>query len=286
MKDGIILIDKEEGMTSRAVDNALGKKFGTRKIGHLGTLDPFATGLLILAINKGTKFLPYIDDSSKTYIASLKLGIKTSTGDRDGEEVIRKEIPPIDEEMIRKCFASFIGESYQTPPMTSAIKIDGVPLYKRAHKGEEIERKPRRIEVFSLDLLSFHEDNLLFSCTVSKGTYIRVLGEDIAEKLGTVGYLDNLRRMKISSFHVGNAKKIDEISEDDILEPTPFINALKHINVKENEVEKIKNGMSYASNIDHGEMILLCHEDKALAVYKKNHKKEGKTIYVSERGLF
>ena len=129
MNDGIILLNKDKGMTSRNVDNAIGHLFHTKRVGHLGTLDPFATGLLVIGVNKGTKFLTYLDDSKKTYIAKLHLGKKTSTGDIDGEIFEEKDVPNFSQEEIEEVFASFLGEGEQIPPMTSAIKIDGVPLY-------------------------------------------------------------------------------------------------------------------------------------------------------------
>ena len=139
---GLILIDKPEGMTSREVDNRIGRRFGTHKVGHLGTLDPFATGLLVVAVNRGTKFLPYILDGEKTYQAVLKLGQKNSSGDKTDPIIEEKEVPELDEKKIQDALASMLGKQLQTPPMTSAKKVDGVALYKQAHKGVEVERKP------------------------------------------------------------------------------------------------------------------------------------------------
>src|SRR5574344_800794 len=176
MKNGILLVDKEAGLTSRDVDNALQKRFATRKVGHLGTLDPFATGLLIVGINNGTKFLPYLDDSRKSYLATLKLGETTSSLDPDTPVTETKEIPSLTEKAVADVLRSFIGKSEQLPPMTSAIKVDGEPLYKAAHEGREVERKTRSIEVYSLNLVELLKDAIVFTCSVSRGTYIRVLG--------------------------------------------------------------------------------------------------------------
>jgi tRNA pseudouridine(55) synthase len=176
MENGIILLDKKAGSSSRDLDNLLEKKFQTKKVGHLGTLDPFATGLMVVAVNKGTKFLPYLDDSRKSYIATLHLGASSSTLDPEGVISAGEAIPPLDKTKIAETMALFLGKSSQIPPMTSAVKIGGEELYKKAHRGEEVERKPREIEVFSFNLVEYKEPDLVFSVSVSRGTYIRVLG--------------------------------------------------------------------------------------------------------------
>lgn len=181
MQSGIILLDKEKGMTSRDVDNALQKKFGTKKVGHLGTLDPFATGLLLVAIDNGTKFLPYLDDSKKSYIASLKLGETTSSLDPDTPISGTKDVPELTDAKIAEVLHGFLGIYEQMPPMTSAIKVNGEPLYKAAHEGREVPRVKRKVEIYSINAVSYKDGALLFTATVSRGTYIRVLGSDIAE---------------------------------------------------------------------------------------------------------
>ncbi len=279
--DGIILIDKEEGMTSRQIDNAIGKRFGTRKVGHLGTLDPFATGLLIVAINKGTKFLNYLKDDDKTYVATLKLGERTTTGDKDGE-TLEKETPrEYSEKEVEDVLSSFLGESWQLPPMTSAIKINGKPLYKLAHQGKEVERKERKIIVHRISLKSLLSDTLTFEVNVSRGTYIRVLAEDIAKRLGTIGHLTSLRRTTISGINLSNAKKIGEIMEKDVLDPTSFVDMPK-IAISEKAMQDAMNGKPLKFESIDCENVLLTFEGKTIAVYKK----EENGIYRSERGLF
>lgn len=280
MMQGILLVDKEAGMTSRKVDNLLQKKFLTKKVGHLGTLDPFATGLLIVAVGKATKCLPFLDSSSKTYEAELLLGSKTSTGDLEGEEILRKDPKIHEKQEIEETLSSFLGESTQIPPMSSAIKVDGVALYKLAHKGQEIERKPRKIVISSIRLLSQEGPRIRFEAEVSSGTYIRTLGEDIAERLGEVGHLVSLRRTKIGSVDVRKAKRIAEVSEGDLLNPLPFI-ALPKIETTEKQSEAIKNGK--AMTLDSGESeVCLFFQEEALAVYTKGE--DG--LYRSKRGLF
>ena len=280
MMQGILLVDKEAGMTSRKVDNLLQKRFLTKKVGHLGTLDPFATGLLIVAVGKATKCLPFLDSSFKTYEAELLLGSKTSTGDLEGEEILRKDPRIHEKQEIEETLSSFLGESTQIPPMSSAIKVDGVALYKLAHKGQEIERKPRKIVISSIRLLSQEGPRIRFEAEVSSGTYLRTLGEDIAERLGEVGHLVSLRRTKIGSVDVRKAKRIAEISEGDLLNPLPFI-TLPKIEATEKQSEAVKNGKAMILD-SHESEVCLFFQEEALAVYTKGE--DG--LYRSKRGLF
>ena len=280
MMQGILLVDKEAGMTSRKVDNLLQKRFLTKKVGHLGTLDPFATGLLIVAVGKATKCLPFLDSSSKTYEAELLLGSKTSTGDLEGMEILRKDPRIHEKQEIEETLSSFLGESTQIPPMSSAIKVDGVALYKLAHKGQEIERKPRKIVISSIRLLSQEGPRIRFEAEVSSGTYLRTLGEDIAERLGEVGHLVSLRRTKIGSVDVRKAKRIAEVSEGDLLNPLPFI-TLPKIEATEKQSEAIKNGKAMILD-SHESEVCLFFQEEALAVYAKGE--DG--LYRSKRGLF
>ena len=280
MMQGILLVDKEAGMTSRKVDNLLQKRFLTKKVGHLGTLDPFATGLLIVAVGKATKCLPFLDSSSKTYEAELLLGSKTSTGDLEGEEILRKDPRIHEKQEIEETLSSFLGESTQIPPMSSAIKVDGVALYKLAHKGQEIERKPRKIVISSIRLLSQEGPRIRFEAEVSSGTYLRTLGEDIAERLGEVGHLVSLRRTKIGSVDARKAKRIAEVSEGDLLNPLPFI-TLPKIEATEKQSEAIKNGKAMILD-SHESEVCLFFQEEALAVYAKGE--DG--LYRSKRGLF
>ena len=267
MTAGLLLIDKGEGVTSRYVDNRIQRLFHTRKVGHLGTLDPFATGLLIVAVNEATKYLPFLPDEDKTYVASLRLGIKTSTGDKTGEQIETTVVPNLTKEKVVEALNTFLGESEQLPPMTSAIKVDGTALYKLAHKGEEIERKKRKIFVHEIGLLSMEGDMITFYAKVSKGTYMRVLGEDIAVCLGTVGYLESLRRTKVGDITLEKAIKLEDVKEEDLVNPADFV-MLPRIEVENEDLDKVRNGvrLSFSSISTH---ILLTHEGKGLAVYEK-----------------
>mgnify|MGYP000124359798 CR=1 FL=1 len=167
-KNGLIFIDKQVGMTSRDVDFQIMKIFGTKKVGHLGTLDPFASGLLVVGVNEGTKLLSAFEESEKTYEAELILGKKTNTGDLTGEVVEEKDVPEIDDRLINVTLKTFLGKSTQTPPMYSAIKVNGKKLYEYARKGQTIEIKPREIEIYSIELLNINNDGMIGYLTIDK----------------------------------------------------------------------------------------------------------------------
>lgn len=279
MADGILLIDKPAGLTSRQVDNKIQKVFHTRKVGHLGTLDPFATGLLIVGVNKGNKALPFLDDSKKTYFASLKLGVKTDTGDLDGKVIEEAEIPMMRAEEVERALSSFLGKSMQVPPMTSAIKKDGTALYELAHQGKEIEREPREIEVFDIFASYISGDRIDFYVTVSKGTYIRTLGEDLAKRLHTVGHLVALRRMQVGDVHVNKAVSLEAFTESDLIDAASLI-PLPKVELTEAETEKAKNGVRL-SLANKEKEVLLIHKGQAIAIYEKNG-----SVYCAKRGLF
>lgn len=282
---GFVLIDKEVGATSRSVDNKLQRLFHTRKVGHLGTLDPFASGLLVVAIDKGCKFLPYIDDSFKTYKAKLKLGELTTTGDLTGEIIERKEVKEINKNIIEEVFNSFIGESEQIPPMTSAIHHEGKRLYELSRKGIEVERKPRKIVIKSIKLLSINENCIEFEVNCSRGTYVRVLGEDIAKKLDTVGHLIFLRRIKVGIIDVNSSKKIDDIKEDDLINPLLLMNIPRIIIDDISIIKDIKDGKNIKLDTLEDKILLIIKDNDEympLAIY--NRIKDD--LFMSLRGLW
>lgn len=283
MKDGILCLDKPSGMTSRHVDNVLMKKLGVSKVGHLGTLDPFATGVLVVALGKGTKFLPYLDDQWKSYEATLSLGKETSTGDPEGEMVKQMAIPSLCKETIQEAMQSFLGTIKQIPPMTSAIKMNGVPLYRKAHKGQEVEREARLVTISECRLLDYQNQTIHFSCTVSKGTYIRVLGMDIAKRLGTVGYLSALRRTKVGPFTLDRCVSLEHVTEENILDPSPYLLSYPVYQVNPKEKEKVLHGVALKLPRFFGDKILLKEGEIVLAIYRYVPEED---CYRSERGLF
>ncbi len=184
--DGIIVIDKPKGISSRQVVTKVSKILNEKKAGHTGTLDPLATGVLPVLLGKATKLSKYMVDHDKKYIAEITLGEKTDTGDCEGIVVEKKDVPNLEEKIIKNVLKSFLGKQEQIPPMYSAIKVDGKKLYEYARDGIEIERKSRKIEIFEIHLIKFEQNKIVFEVFCSKGTYIRTLCEDISEKLGTV----------------------------------------------------------------------------------------------------
>ena len=210
--DGIILINKEKNYTSNDVVQIV-KKIFNQKVGHTGTLDPMATGVLPLLIGKGTLCSKYLINHDKIYVTTLKLGVKTDTGDITGN-IIKTE--KVDEKFlelnkVKKVLSSFIGEQEQIPPMYSAIKINGKKLYEYARNGQSLEISPRKINLYNLELISIKNEEISFRVCCSKGTYIRTLCENIAEKLGTIGTMCELNREKVGDFELSSSVTIEQL---------------------------------------------------------------------------
>lgn len=209
--NGIIIVNKPQGFTSQDVVSKTKKILNERKAGHTGTLDPMATGVLPVLLGSYTKLSKYLIEHDKTYIAKIKLGQKTNTGDGEGRVIEKRILPSISVSQIEDCLAKFIGKQKQIPPMYSAIKVNGKKLYEYARNGETVQIEPRDIEVYSMKLLDFVGDELEFETSVSKGTYIRVLCEDIAEALGTVGYMSCLQRTVVDRFKIEDSCTFEEM---------------------------------------------------------------------------
>lgn len=209
--DGILLVDKPTDHTSHDVVARIRRKFGMKRVGHAGTLDPMATGLLILLLGKATSVSQYLISMDKEYTGTIKLGVVTNTQDAEGEVVETRPVPPLTEEQVRAQLRSMQGDQYQTPPMFSAIKIGGVPLYKKARQGEEVDREPRFIRVMRFEMTRFAPPELDFVVNCTKGTYVRTLAHDLGHKLGAGGHLTALRRTAIDKLRVEEALTIDQI---------------------------------------------------------------------------
>ncbi len=209
--EGILLVDKPRDHTSHDVVARLRGKLKMKRVGHAGTLDPMATGLLIILLGKATKVSQYLVSLDKEYEGTIELGKVTDTQDADGEVMETRPVPELTEADVKAAIKTFHGDQYQTPPMYSAIKIDGVPLYKSARKGEEIEREPRFIRVMSWDVLRFASPHIDFRLRCTKGTYVRTLGHDLGAKLGCGGHLTALRRTATDKFNVSQALTLDQI---------------------------------------------------------------------------
>lgn len=244
MKDGFLLLNKSKDWTSFDVCKKLSHKFSLEKIGHNGTLDPFATGLLLIAFGDACKLLSFMENDKKTYLAKLVLGKKTSTGDLTGEVVEEKQISKVDLDTTKKILKSLEGPQKQIPPMTSAIHVNGRKLYELAHEGKTVERKARDIFIYELELVELEEKSITFKATVSKGTYIRTLGETIAELCSNVGYLETLERIRIGDFKIENSKQIENVDINEALNMLDVIKTYMPIyKVKdEDTLKKVKHG--------------------------------------------
>jgi len=246
--NGLLLIDKPLGFSSNQALSKIKWIFSAKKAGHTGTLDPLATGLLPICFGEATKFSSHLLNLEKTYEASIKLGWKSTTGDAEGK-LTESKIISISLDKLEEVLSSFVGLSNQTPPMFSALKHKGQPLYKLAREGVKIERQQRQIKISDLKLLRYDKNIIKFKVSCSKGTYVRTLAEDIANKLGMDGYLIDLRRTKIGNLSVQDALSLDKIEalsavkRNDFIKPTEaLVDDYPKIFLTESEENLIKNG--------------------------------------------
>ena len=255
--DGIIVINKEKEYTSHDVVAKLKKKLNISKVGHTGTLDPNATGVLPILIGKGTKFSKYLINHDKIYEVELELGKKTDTADIEGKVIEEKNV---DEKYIKEnllqVLESFVGKQEQIPPMYSAIKKNGKKLYEYARAGEKVEIEPRKIEIYKIDLNKYDKNIISFVVSCSKGTYIRSLCEDIAEKLNTVGYMKNLKRLQVGEFNIKDAVYIDDINLENVDEHLITLEELlkrtESISLNEKKLKLFLNGVQLTCNNNDG----------------------------------
>ena len=273
MKNGILLIDKPQGLTSRDVVNFISKKLGTRKVGHTGTLDPNATGLMIICVNKATSLVELITSEDKEYIAKVQMGIFTDTLDIKGKIMEENNQYSINFHQLEETLNSFVGTYLQEVPLYSAVKVKGKRLYDYAYERKDVILPKRMVIIKEITLLDLTNDTFTFKVTVSKGTYIRSLIRDIGKKLNILMTLSELRRTKIDKYDVLNAKKLDEFSEDDIIQVEDFL-TLPKIHVDDELVKKVINGVRI-KNIYNSEMVMFFNKfGKLLAIYKNNEKNE------------
>ena len=209
--DGAILIDKPSGPTSHDVVDAIRRKFGIKKVGHCGTLDPAATGLLIIVLGRGTKLSEKLMGDDKVYEGTIKLGEATDSYDADGELTTSLPVPLLTLDQLNDEATSFIGDQMQTPPMVSAIKKGGIPLYKLARKGIEVEREPRLVHIYNFRFTDYTEPVGTFKLACTKGTYVRSIAHDLGQKLGCGAHLATLRRITSGKFEVTDAAPLDQV---------------------------------------------------------------------------
>ena len=263
--DGIIIINKEKNWTSNDIVQKLKHTFH-EKTGHTGTLDPMATGVLPILVGKGTSLSKYLVNHDKEYIATIRLGEKTSTGDQEGEIIEKKPVTDVmfDAENVRKVLSEFKGKQNQIPPMYSAIKVNGKKLYEYARSGKKVEIEPREIEIFDIDLISISKETqeITYRVWCSKGTYIRSLCEDIAESLGTVGFMKELNRTRVGEFRIEQAVRISEIVNDGVINTKiieknfisieKFFEEKKSVNLNDYSLFRFLNGVKVDVSLDDG----------------------------------
>lgn len=209
--DGVLLIDKPAGMTSHDVVDRVRRHFGFKKVGHCGTLDPAATGLLILVLERATKLQDRLMSDDKAYEGTMILGVTTDSQDADGEIIAEKPVPPLTPDDIEEVLAKFRGDIQQIPPMVSAVKHQGQPLYKLARKGQTVEREPRLIHIYDLRVLSLELPRITFRVACTKGTYVRTICSDVGDLLGCGAHLHELRRTRSGKFDVSEAHQLDMV---------------------------------------------------------------------------
>ncbi len=270
--NGIIIINKEQGLTSRDVVNKLIRILNTKKIGHTGTLDPIAKGVLVVTVGRATKLCELLTSEYKEYIATMKLGIETDTLDITGNTIKEKEYN-VNVDKIKEVLNSFLGKSIQEVPKYSAIKINGKKLYEYARNNIDIEVPKREIDIKSIDLISYKEDTITFKCTVSKGTYIRSLIRDIAYKLNTVGTMTDLIRTKQGNFDIENSNTIEDIENNNykLITYEQALNNYEIVNIDDNTYNKVKNG-GIINKCFKNKIALLKYKNDIIAIYKEYNK--------------
>ena len=267
----IINVCKEKNMTSRDVVNIISKHLHTKKVGHTGTLDPLATGVLLICTNHDTKLVDILTSKNKEYIATMRLGLQTDTGDITGN-TLKKASYKVTKNQIIKVLNSFLGSSIQTVPLYSAVKINGKKLYEYARTGEEVTLPTRKIDISSIELLDYHDDLIKFKTTVSKGTYIRSLIEDIGKSLGTLATMEDLVRTKQGRYKIEDSYTLEDIKNNNYT-PIPLnvvLDDYPRYNLNENEYFKVKNGSKMFLNIDD-KIVTLLYNNKPIALYRKEN---------------
>ena len=277
---GVFLLNKPLGISSNAALQRVRWLYRAEKGGHTGALDPLASGLLPICLGEATKFSHYLLDSTKRYQTTIHLGHSTTTGDVEGDVLLEQAVPELTQAKIEQILATFVGDIQQVPPMYSALKKEGRPLYELARKGIEIEREARPITIEALELLSFTENSLTLDVTCSKGTYIRVLGEDIAKALNTFGHLTYLHRIKtgqfdlIPSYTIEYLESLTEFERDALLLPVfAPVDHFTRVQVPQGRAEYFSRGME--SNIEHAAEteVLVFDGEKCLGLAEITDKK-------------
>ena len=268
--NGILIIDKPKNYTSRDIVNIVSKKLKTKKVGHTGTLDPIATGVLVICIGKLLKLTEMLTSTYKEYIATMRLGIETDTLDITGKIINEKEVPNITKENIIKVLNKFKGHFKQEVPIYSAVKVNGKKLYEYARAGLEVELPVREVEIKEIELLNYNDKEITIKCLVSKGTYIRSLIRDIGHELNNYATMTDLRRTKQGDFSIENACTLEDIEKENyqIVNPIDVINLPKII-ADDKLSFKVSNGQILDKFFDKDKVMIIDKNNNLLAIYKQ-----------------
>lgn len=274
---GVVVVDKPGGMTSHDVVDEIRKKLGTRRVGHAGTLDPDATGVLVVGIGRATRLLDYARDAPKRYQAWARFGVSTTTQDASGE-VIATRSCAFGRSELDLTVGDFLGEIEQVPPMVSAVKVGGERLYKKARRGEEVERPKRMVTIYGLEVIEFVDESpgprALFDITCSAGTYVRTLVHDLGERLECGAHLVSLRRTEAGGFTERDAVSLDELSERSLLPAFEAVRVLPDVSVDADTAGLVEHGRpiplpSATSDLEEGDAVALHSEGRLLGVYRR-----------------
>ena len=279
MINGFLLINKDPGITSSGVVQIVKKKFQLKKVGHLGTLDPMATGLLIIAINRATKFASLLLQSEKSYRAEVTLGIQTDTDDAEGEAISSKKVD-ITELEIKETLLTFLGASYQLPPDYSALKHKGKPMYKYARNGIKVEKAERKIFIKNIQNILIEIPKVSFDISCSKGTYIRSIARDLGARLGCGAHLSGLIRTSQEKFMLSDACSLDDINLEDIISLEKAFEDLDFIKLNEKDSKAFIHGRSIEIDFDHTNLLRVYDSANQFIAIGKNSSKGFKHEYL------
>jgi tRNA pseudouridine55 synthase len=263
--DGVLLVDKPAGLTSHDVVDRARRVLSTRRIGHAGTLDPFATGLLILLVNRATRLLPFLDSEPKVYLATIRFGLRTTTDDLEGEPMV--EAPAPEQAVVERRISTLTGHLLQRPPAFSAKSVAGVRAYSAARRGKPMALEPVGVTVHEWRILGRHADDLEVEIHCSAGTYVRALARDLGEICGSAAHLAALRRVRSGRFDVAQAATLERVQSSDfqLLPMTSAVAQLPRQGLDDLDAQRVTHGQNIAAQIS-GELVALCHQDALLAV--------------------
>lgn len=269
----MVVVNKETGFTSQNVVSKVKKILEIKKAGHIGTLDPLATGVLPILIGDATKLSKYLMEHDKTYIATIQLGQKRDTGDEEGKVIEEAKVTPFDKLAVENLFQKLQGKQMQIPPQYSAVKIKGKKLYEYARAGEKVEIPAREIEIYGMKCLSINleQNQITFEVSCSKGTYIRVLCEDIAQELNTVGYMKFLQRIAVDKFKIDNAVKLEDLTQENIIPVEKLCEKYERIDFDARKLELFLNGVRLTVPKENG-IYRIYHQEKFIGLGSVNEK--------------